>query len=70
MFCNTVTFEEDPITNITERIVKTTIVRFENLMDNGYPIARYLTYSPSDVLIDPNVRLINLGCEFKILSSQ
>lgn len=33
----------------------TTIVRMENLMNGGYPIARYLSYNMTQVVIDTNV---------------
>jgi hypothetical protein len=70
MFCQTVTFVMDPITNETKRSVLMTIVRMENLTNDGIPVARYLSYNMTMVVIDPNMPLTNMGCEFKLLSSQ
>lgn len=46
-----------------------TLVYMENITMGGTPIIRYLSYREKKVVIDHTVPLTNLGCEFKILSS-
>jgi hypothetical protein len=70
MFCNTVTFQYNPLTESYERVVLQTLVRMENLADGAPPFARYLSYNATKVLIDPTVQLTYLGCEFHIFYAQ
>jgi len=62
IMCDTVTFSPSG-----ERKVMTTLARIENPRSDQ-PVARYISYTQEAVIIDPDISMTYLGCEFHIFT--